>query len=71
MDYTLKTLGLCGCSSFVVEDNHDIENLAESICVSTSAGVAHVSRLVGLCRNRSVLSRLSRFFGCSDPVALC
>ena len=36
-----------------------------------SAGVAHVSRLVGLCRNRSVLSRLSLFFGCSDPVALC
>lgn len=37
----------------------------------TSAGVAHVSRLVGLCRNRSAFLRLSLFFGCSDPVALC
>ena len=36
----------------------------------TSAGVAHVSRLVGLCRNRSVLLRLLLYFGCSDPVAL-
>ena len=24
-----------------------------------------------VCRNRSVLSRLLLFFGCSDPVALC
>ena len=32
---------------------------------------SHVGILVGLYRGRSVLSRLSLFFGCSDPVALC
>ena len=37
----------------------------------TSTGVVHVSRFVGLCRNRSDLSRLLLFFGCSNPVALC
>ena len=33
-----------------------------------SPGVAHVGRLVGLCRGHSALSL---FFGCSVPVALC
>lgn len=37
----------------------------------TSAGVAHVGKLVGLCADRSVLSHLLPLFGCSDPLALC